>query len=50
MIRCLDILFPTREYENDLSTDYHRMGSPPHNEASLEFSVLAESLIFPCYT
>lgn len=43
-------LFPTREYENDLSTDYHRMGSGPHNEASLELSVLAESLTFPCYT
>lgn len=37
MTGCLDILFPGKEYENDLSTEYQRMSSLSHereNEAS----------------
>lgn len=45
--RCLDILFPGRGYENDLSTQYHRMGSLPHNEASfLNFQYWQKVLYF----
>lgn len=34
MTRYLDILFLGKEYENDLSTEYQRMDSLSHSEAS----------------
>lgn len=47
MIRCLDILFPTREYENDLSTDYHRMVLLLIMRPLLNFQYWQKVLYFP---
>lgn len=43
---CLYILFPGREYKNDLRTQHHRIGSLHHNEASsLNFQYSRESYL-----